>query len=157
MREKAGMPFGAPREPKTRAASRKRIAARLHSICHPAQFILPLDSKPQSGHCRVKNTRRVSAINSPPTETIPPGLLPQSPSLPTTHRRPHPAAGTPLCKHLHSARQPFRRCPRPVHLQHETLCPAPPVSTQTERPLPCSRSAELPLAPTQATLPHYGI
>ena len=34
---------------------------------------------------------------------------------------------------------------------------APPVSAQTIRALPCSRIAELPLASTWTTLPHYGL
>ena len=37
------------------------------------------------------------------------------------------------------------------------LCPAPPVSTRTELPLPCSRPARISPAPTQATLPRCGL
>ena len=36
------------------------------------------------------------------------------------------------------------------------MCPAPPVSTQTNLPLPCSRFARLPPASTWTTLPRYG-
>lgn len=99
------------------------IAGRLHSYCRPAQFILPFDSKPRSGHCRAQRTRRVSAVNSPPTETIPSGILSESRLLPATDRRRKLAAGTPLCEHLHCARQPFRRCPRQVHFRHPNAVP----------------------------------
>jgi hypothetical protein len=37
------------------------------------------------------------------------------------------------------------------------LCPAPPVSTQTTPPLPCSHVARLPPDPTCGPLPDYGI
>jgi hypothetical protein len=46
-------------------------------------------------------------------------------------------------------------CPSALSSWH--MCPAPPVCTPTKRPLPCSRFAELPLAATCATLPHYGL
>lgn len=83
---------------------------RLHSYCHPRQFILPFVQKPESGYCRVQGARRVSAVSSPPKERNPSELLSFSRLLPSTDLRPNSITSTPLCQRLHTARQPFRYC-----------------------------------------------
>ena len=103
--------------------------------------------KPKSGHRRAQST-----VECPPSirrqkRSALPSASPSAAYYLSRICRPFPAADTRLTSSYILPVSPFV----------VALCPAPPVSTQTNRPLPCSRFAELPLASTWTTLPHYGL
>ena len=95
------------------------------------------------------DTRRAYTIGSPPRDTSPPGKVSRDRLRRARDRQDGilPSAGTPNKSQSILPVSPFV----------VVLCPAPPVSTPTTPSLPCKDDDQLPPAPTQATLPDYGV